>query len=143
MKPLVIAAFSLLVASSALCTEAPKPASVSSTFDRTLTGQPLSLPQGPVTVTVRVNEFPAGAPLPVHRQPYPRYAYIISGRLRVTYVDEKLVREFGPGEVMIEGVDQWHFVEAVGPEGVKVMTIDQTPPGKGNVELRPQSPAGQ
>jgi quercetin dioxygenase-like cupin family protein len=143
MKPLVIAALSLLAASPALAAEPAKPTSVGGAFDRTVTGQPLVLPQGPVTVTFRVNDFPAGARLPVHRQPYQRYAYILSGRLRVTYVDENLVKEFGPGEVMVEGVNQWHFVEAVGPENVKVMTIDQTPPGKANVELRPQPTAGQ
>jgi quercetin dioxygenase-like cupin family protein len=141
---LVIAALSLFVASPALSAEAPKPTSApASTFDRTLTGQPLVLPQGPVTVTFRISEFPAGARLPVHKQPYQRYAYIISGRLRATYIDEKVVKEFGPGEVMVEGVDQWHFVEAVGPENVKVMTIDQTPPGKAAVELQPQPAAGQ
>jgi quercetin dioxygenase-like cupin family protein len=106
------------------------------TFDRTLTGQPVVLPQGPVTVAMRVAEFPAGFHGPVHKQPYARYAYILSGRLRVSYDEQKVTKEFGPGELMVEGIDQWHSVETVGPDPVKVMVIDQTPPGAPNVVIK-------
>jgi quercetin dioxygenase-like cupin family protein len=122
--------------SPAQAAEPAKAPASGTVFDHTITGQPLILPQGPVAVAMRVSEFPAGFHGPVHKQPYPRYAYVLSGRLRVTYDDQKVVREFGPGELMVEGVDQWHSVEAVGPEAVKVMVIDQTPPGAQNVVIR-------
>jgi quercetin dioxygenase-like cupin family protein len=109
------------------------------TFDRTLTGQPVVLPQGPVTVAIRVSDFPANFHGPMHKQPFARYAYILAGHLRVTYEDTGLVKEFGPGDAMVEGIDQWHFVETLGGEGVKVLVVDQTPPGAPNVVIRPKT----
>jgi quercetin dioxygenase-like cupin family protein len=85
---------------------------------------------------MRISEFPAGFHGPVHKQPYPRYAYLMSGRLRVTYDDQKVVKEFTAGDFMVEGIDQWHSVEAIGPEAVKVLVIDQTPPGAPNVVIK-------
>ena len=113
-----------------------KPSSFEQSAERTLTGQLVTLPQGPVVAVMRLNVFPAGFKGPLHKQPYQRYAYVLSGRLRVTYDDPKLVREFGPGEMIVEGVDQWHWVEPVGPGGVRVLTIDQTPPGAPNVVIK-------
>jgi quercetin dioxygenase-like cupin family protein len=109
------------------------------TFDRTLTGQPVVLPQGPVTVAIRVSDFPANFHGPMHKQPFARYAYILAGHLRVTYEDSGLVKEFGPGDAMVEGIDQWHFVETLGGESVKVLVVDQTPPGAPNVVIRPKT----
>jgi quercetin dioxygenase-like cupin family protein len=136
MKLLVVA-LGLAVAAPA----AAEPAKATSTalqFDRTLTGQPVTLPQGPVTVEMRVSEFPAGFKGPLHKQPYARLAYILAGRLRVHYEVGGVTKEFGPGEAMVEGIDQWHWVEPIGPEGVKVLVIDQTPPGVANVVIRPK-----
>jgi len=129
--------FPALFAAVALAAAAPaQPTSSAVKFDQTITGQPVILPQGPVAVEVRVSEFPAGFKGPVHKQPYARYAYILSGRLRVHYEDGGVTKEFGQGEAMIEGIDQWHWVEPVGSEGVKVLVIDQTPPGAANVVIR-------
>jgi len=132
--------FPALFAAAAVAAAAPAPmTSTAMKFERTITGQPVTLPQGPVAVEVRLAEFPAGFKGPVHKQPYARYAYILSGRLRVHYEDGGPVKEFGPGEAMVEGIDQWHWVEPVGPEGVKVRVVDQTPPGAANVVIRPKS----
>ena len=144
MRLLAFAMLTCATAAASLPSRAAEPARPTSSevsFERTVTGQPVVLPQGPVKVSVRVSEFPAGFHGPVHKQPYARYAYILSGHLRVTYEDPKIVKEFGPGEVMIEGIDQWHSVEPVGAEGVKVMVIDQTPPGAANVVIKPAAPA--
>jgi len=132
----VLAAVALGWPAASYAAEPAKPSSTEQRADHTLTGQPVTLPQGPVVAIMRLNFFPAGFKGPLHKQPYQRYAYVISGRLRVTYDDPKLVREFGPGEMIVEGVDQWHWVEPVGPEGVKVLTIDQTPPGAPNVVIK-------
>jgi quercetin dioxygenase-like cupin family protein len=137
MKLLVLGlALALAVPAAAQPTKAT---STAIQFDHTLTGQPVTLPQGPVHVEIRVSEFPAGFKGPVHKQPYARYAYILSGRLRVHYEDGAVVKEFGPGEAMVEGIDQWHWVEPVGDKGVKVLVVDQTPPGAANVVIRPKS----
>src|ERR1700684_3221699 len=116
---------------------AGKISTVRQSFDHTITGQAVVLPKGPVTVTISASTFPAGFHGPWHKQPYPRYAYILSGRLRVTYEEGWLVREFGPGEAMAEGIDQWHRVDVIGPDDVKILVIDQAPPGASNVLGRP------
>ena len=105
--------------------------------DHTVTGQPLAMPQGPLQVVVQTIEIPAGGRLPVHKHPYPRYAYVLSGRLRVTYVDAKLVKEVGPGDFVVEAIDQWHQAEAVGADPVKLLVIDYVPPGEANVVAKP------
>jgi quercetin dioxygenase-like cupin family protein len=119
-----------------------KLSSTKQTFDRTITGQALVLPKGPITVTVQLATFPAGFSGPWHKQPYPRYAYILSGRLRVIYEDSGLVREFGPGAAMAEGIDQWHRVDVVGAGDVKILVVDQAPPGVSNVIVRPDPASG-
>jgi quercetin dioxygenase-like cupin family protein len=117
---------------------AGKISTVKQSFDHTITGQAVVLPKGPVAVTILASTFPAGFHGPWHKQPYPRYAYILSGRLRVTYEESGLVREFGHGEAMAEGIDQWHRVDAIGPDDVKILVIDQAPPGVSNVLVRPE-----
>jgi quercetin dioxygenase-like cupin family protein len=117
----------------------PAPAPVLSpaiTVEQTLTGQPVVLPQGAVAVAMRLAEFPAGFQGPVHKQPYARYAYVLSGRLRVNYEEQKVTKEFGPGAFMVEGIDQWHSVETIGPAPVKLLVIDQTPPGAASVVIK-------
>ena len=102
----------------------------------TVTGQPLSLPQ-PLEVVISVTELPPGGVLPPHRHPWPRYAYVERGRLRVRYEEARLEREFGPGEAVIEAIDQWHEGRVVGAEPVRIVTVDHVPPGQINVVRRP------
>ena len=101
----------------------------------TVTGQPLVLPQ-PAEVVVSVTELPAGGVLPMHKHPWPRYAYVERGRLSVRYEAARLVREFGPGEAIVEAIDQWHEGRVVGAEPVRIVTIDHVPPGQTNVVRR-------
>ncbi len=44
--------------------------------DKTITGGKLTLPQGDVEVAVSQYEIAPGATLPIHKHPYPRYAYV-------------------------------------------------------------------
>jgi quercetin dioxygenase-like cupin family protein len=106
--------------------------------DKTATGQPIALPQGPVQVTAVTLEIPAGGKLPLHQHPFPRFAYVLSGKLSVTYVDQKLTKVLGPGDFLVEAIGQTHFGEALGSEPVRLLVIDQAPPGKGNVVLEPR-----
>jgi quercetin dioxygenase-like cupin family protein len=102
----------------------------------TVTGQPVRVPDGPWEVAVSASELPAGGMLPMHKHPWPRYAYVERGRLRVRYEAAGLTREFGPGEAVVEAVDQWHEGEAIGPDPVRLIVLDQLPPGATNVVRR-------
>jgi quercetin dioxygenase-like cupin family protein len=50
----------------------------------TLSGQPIVLPQNDALIVVSTYDVVPGVTLPVHKHPYPRYAYVLSGNLRVT-----------------------------------------------------------
>ena len=101
----------------------------------TLTGQSFEVPDGPLEVVVSVAEIPPGGALPMHRHPWPRIAYVQSGRLRVAEA-AGLVREFGPGDAAVEAIDQWHEGEVVGDAPVRLIVVDQVPPGRSNVIAR-------
>jgi quercetin dioxygenase-like cupin family protein len=126
----------LMAVISAQAGPAPPPAPSPTVLARsstTITGQPLDVPRPAFEVVFSAVELPAGATLPMHKHPWPRYAYVERGRLRVHYEAAGLVREFGPGEVVIEAVDQWHEAEVVGDETVRIVVIDHVPPGESNV----------
>ena len=101
----------------------------------TITGQPLALPPG-AEVVISVTELPAGGVLPMHRHPWPRYAYVERGQLSVRYVDAGLERVFGPGEAVVEAIDQWHEGRVVGSDPIRIVVIDHVPPGQTNVVRR-------
>lgn len=95
----------------------------------TLSGQPITLPQGPVEVTFSETVVPPGGAIAPHKHPYPRYAYVVSGRLRVTNLVTGTVAEVTAGALAIDAIDQWHEAAVVGEEPVRMLVIDQTPPG--------------
>jgi quercetin dioxygenase-like cupin family protein len=101
----------------------------------TALGQKLALPQGNAEVTVLSYEIPPGAKLPVHKHPHPRYAYVLAGRLKVSTGDDAKSFEYGPGDFIVEMLDAWHG-ETLGPETVKLLVIDQAPPGETNTVLK-------
>lgn len=96
----------------------------------TNSGQPILLPQGPMQVSVSRVVIPAGAKLPVHKHPYTRYAYVEAGRIRVSNLDTGGDVEFSPGGFIVEAVGQWHTGEALGPEDVSLLVVDQHPAGE-------------
>jgi quercetin dioxygenase-like cupin family protein len=106
------------------------------TITTTNSGQPIVLPQGPVQVSVSQVTIPAGARLPVHKHPYPRYAYVQAGRLKVTNIDTGGEALFGPGGFIVEALGQWHTGEALGDEDVRLLVIDQVAPGQVNMVRR-------
>lgn len=116
---------------------APKPI-VKKLFSGTETalGQKLALPQGNAEVTVLSYEIPPGAKLPVHKHPHPRYAYVLAGRLKVSTGDDAKSFEYGPGDFIVEMLDSWHYGETLGSETVKLLVIDQAPPGETNTLLK-------
>jgi quercetin dioxygenase-like cupin family protein len=106
-------------------------------YTATNSGQPIMPPPGPVQVAAMTVEIPAGASLPVHRHPYQRYGYVLSGRIRVDNLDAGSTATYGPGDVIIEALGQWHTGTALGDAPVTLLVIDQVPPGvTGNGELK-------
>lgn len=107
---------------------------------RTVTGQPIRLPAGDAQVSACTYDIPPGAKLSVHKHPYPRFAYILAGDLRVRLADGRSF-DYHPGEFIAEVVDAWHHGETLGAAPVRLLVIDATPPGAGNVVAREPAPA--
>lgn len=107
-----------------------------SKFSTTLTGQSIQLPPGEVEVNVSVYDIPPHAALPEHRHPYPRYGYVMSGKLRVSNTETGKTSEFSAGQFIVESINQWHKGENHGDERLKLLVIDQSPKGATNVEAK-------
>jgi len=65
----------------------------------TNSGQPIVLPSGEVQVTASIFEIPGGASLAVHRHPFPRYGYVLSGALSVTNAETGQSTRFSSGDL--------------------------------------------
>jgi quercetin dioxygenase-like cupin family protein len=102
----------------------------------TASGQPIALPKGNAEVVVWMYEIPAGAKLPVHKHPSPRYAYVLQGTLRVVTADESRTWDYKTGDFIVEMIDAWHYGMNTGSEPVRLLVIDQVEAGRGNVLLR-------
>ena len=57
------------------------------TADTTADGGAIALPQKDAQVVASIFDIPVGAALPVHKHPYPRYAYVLAGTLQVTRIE--------------------------------------------------------
>jgi len=128
MRNVVLAAVAVLLAGPTLAQPAPVTRPLA-TLDATLTGQPITVPGGPLRVTVSETTLAPGGRLAAHKHPYPRVVQVLSGRLRVTNLDTGAVYEPRPGEWLVDAVDQWHEAVVLGDEPVRLMTIDQAPRG--------------
>lgn len=118
-------------------TETAKPVIVRPVMSATTTssGQPIVLPQKDAQVVVSTYEIAPGAVLPVHKHPFPRYAYVQAGSLRVTNNDTGKSEDFKPGDFIVEAVGQWHFGTNTGKDAVKLLVIDMVEKGKPNTIL--------
>jgi quercetin dioxygenase-like cupin family protein len=106
---------------------------VSSTV--TSSGQPIVLPQKDAQVIVSTYEIPAGAVLPKHKHPFPRYGYVQAGTIEVTNIDTGKTATFKTGDFILEAVDQWHFGTNKGDVPVKLLVIDMVEKGQSNTVL--------
>lgn len=102
----------------------------------TASGQPITLPQKNVQVLVSTYEIAVGATLPVHKHPFPRYAYVEAGTLRVTNVETGKSNTYKTGDFIVEMIGQWHQAINVGDRPVKLLVIDQVEQGTKNTVLR-------
>jgi quercetin dioxygenase-like cupin family protein len=103
---------------------------------QTASGQPITLPQKNVQVLVSSFEIAPGATLPVHKHPFPRYAYVQGGTLQVTNVETGKSNTYKSGDFIIEMIGQWHQATNVGADPVKLLVIDQVEEGTKNTVLR-------
>jgi quercetin dioxygenase-like cupin family protein len=102
----------------------------------TASGQPITLPQKNAQVLVSAYDIAPGATLPVHRHPFPRYAYVQAGTLKVTNVETGNSNTYKAGDFIVEMIGQWHQATNVGDGAVKLLVIDQVEEGAKNTELR-------
>ncbi|MER8553636.1 cupin domain-containing protein [Mesorhizobium sp. M1217] len=102
----------------------------------TASGQPITLPQKDVQVLVSAYQIAPGATLPVHKHPFPRYAYVEAGTLQVTNVETGKSNTYKSGDFIIEMIGQWHQATNVGADPVKLLVIDQVEEGTKNTVLR-------
>jgi len=139
MRSFIAAAALIVAAGTSHAEEAQtKPVTTAQIASQTVTaaGQPILLPAGPVRVTVTRFDIPPGATLPIHKHPYPRYAYVEQGHLTVTEADSGASHAYQTGDVIIEMIDRWHFGRNTGNEPVRLLVFDQVPEGATNTVLR-------
>ena len=92
----------------------------------TAAGQPLKVPQNPELI-VTTYEIAPNTTLPLHKHPFARYAYVLSGDLTV-YAAQGRSFHYKPGDVVVEVIDQWH-TGITGASPVKLIVFDQVPAG--------------
>ena len=102
----------------------------------TASGQPITLPQGNAEVIVSTFDIAPGATLPVHKHPFPRYAYVLAGDLRVTNTETNKSDDYKTGDFIVEMIGQWHRGTNIGATPVKLIVIDQVEKGASNTVLR-------
>ena len=102
----------------------------------TADGQPIILPQKNAQLLVSTYDIPAGATLPVHKHPFPRYAYVLAGTLQVTYIDTGKSEVFKAGDFIVEVMGPLHQGTNIGPTPIKLLVIDQVEEGAQNTVLR-------
>jgi quercetin dioxygenase-like cupin family protein len=115
---------------------AAQPAPPIATITETLSGQPISAPAGRLTVTISETRLAPGGTLPVHKHPYARIVQVLEGRLRVANLDTGQAREVAAGDWLVDAIDQWHEAAVVGDAPVRLLVIDQAPPGAAVTVLR-------
>jgi len=99
----------------------------------TSSGQPVVLPQKDAQIVVSIYDVMPGATLPVHNHPHPRYAYVLSGILRVNNIDTGQTDTYATGAFVLESVGQWHTDTSIGSEPLKLLIIDIVEKGQANV----------
>ncbi|HEX7897581.1 MAG TPA: cupin domain-containing protein [Planctomycetota bacterium] len=126
MRQLILAA-GLLAALG--CATQPSELSVKevSVATTTASGQPIRLPGGDVRIVLSTYVIPAGAKLPVHKHLHTRLAYVQEGTIAVTNVDTNQTARYGPGDLVVESVDQWHFGVNTGDVPVRLLVLDEVP----------------
>ena len=133
---LVAAFFALVIAP--LQAQERKDVAVTELLSTTVTssGQPIVLPQKNAQIVVSIYDVAPGARLPVHKHPYPRFGYVLSGELRVTNMETGQNDTYRPGDFILEAVGQWHMGANIGGKPLKLLVIDIVEKGQTNTVVR-------
>lgn len=102
----------------------------------TSSGQPIVLPQKDPQIVVSIYDVAPNARLPVHKHPYPRYGYVLSGELQVTNMETGRSDTYKPGDFILESVGQWHTGANIGGKPLKLLVIDIVEKGQTNTVIR-------
>jgi quercetin dioxygenase-like cupin family protein len=110
------------------------------TTTQTASGQRISVPLHPQLVAA-IYEIAPGVALPLHEHPYPRYAYVLAGKIEVVVAGGKTYR-YQEGDFFAEVVNQWHSGRNIGTTPVRLLVLDQVEPGHSNTIIKqdPSSP---
>ena len=101
----------------------------------TASGGPINPPAGAEVIT-SVYTIAPGAVLPDHKHRFPRYAYVLAGRLQVTNAESGEVFTYEAGAFIVEMIDTWHRGSNIGSEPVKLLVIDQVERGSSNTVVK-------
>ena len=77
-----------------------------------------------------------GARLPIHKHPFQRMGYILSGSLVVANEETREETTYDAGEVVMEVVDTWHYGRNDGTTPVELLVIDLVPEGQSNTVMQ-------
>lgn len=103
---------------------------------RTASGQPIILPKANARISVSEFTLAPGAKLPVHKHPFPRFAYVLEGRLSVVDEDTGQTFVYKAGEMIVEVVNQWHYGTNIGQLPVRLLVIDEVEGDRPNTILK-------
>jgi quercetin dioxygenase-like cupin family protein len=93
-----------------------------------VTGESIAVPDHPKVIISEIVIAP-GESLPMHKHPYPRYAYVKEGAVDVTLDEPRKSFHYNAGEAFVETTG-WHFGKNNGSVPVKILAIDQIPQNK-------------
>jgi quercetin dioxygenase-like cupin family protein len=108
----------------------------------TSAGQKIVFPRKDAELIASIFEIPAGAHLPEHEHPYPRYGYILSGSLRVTDTETGQSKTYRSGDFVSESVGRWHTGTNAGEKPTRLLVIDIVQNGHTNTVLRKPRQSG-
>ena len=98
-------------------------------LETTQSGQPLVAPAGPLKESISEVTIPAGGGLSAHKHPYLRVVQVLAGQLEVRNLDTGGVVVVKAGDWTSDAIEQWHEARVIGTEAVRLLVIDEAPPG--------------
>jgi quercetin dioxygenase-like cupin family protein len=139
MKDFVLAASFVLLASPLQAFES-KSVVVTSILSTTVTigGQPIILPRKDTQILVSLYQIAPGVALPVHKHPFPRYGYVLTGTLQITDMETRKSSVYKSGDFIVETIGHWHQGVNIGTAPLRLLVIDQVEKGQSNTILQKQ-----
>jgi len=99
----------------------------------TTSGGSIRLPDGRVEAVATKYHIASRASLPVHKHPFPRFGYVLSGSLVVTNAETHGFKVFNAGDFIAEDVGIWHEARNYQAQPVELLVIDLVEAGTTNV----------